>query len=301
MKNKLLGIGLIAVLIVVLVFIAFGTGKEAKDSTLPGLRSVRELISKDKLEEAENALNEIRDTNPDERILGKIYFSLADAYERNKRIVKARDIYAIILTKYQNIDKIADVQERLGRLNMDILFSTIITDKDERYKIEPGDTLSKIAKKFGTTVDLLKRSNSLKSDTIRANSKLKVSKSKYRILIDKSQNILTLLSKDDTLVKVYNVSTGENNSTPVGTFEVVNRIKDPVWYTQDAVVPAESPKNILGSRWLGLSEKGYGIHGTIDPESVGRQATQGCIRMVNSDVEELYIIIPTGTKVTIVD
>jgi len=300
-NNKLLGVGFIAVLIIVLMFIAFGTGGERKDNALPGLRSVRELISRDKLEEAENALNEFRDTNPDANILGKIYFSLADAYEKNKKIVKARDIYATILAKYQNIDNIANVQERLGRLNMDILFSTIITDKDKRYNIEPGDTLSKIAKKFGTTVDLIKRSNSLKSDTIKASSRVKVSKSKYRILIDKSQNILTLLSEDDMLVKVYNVSTGENNSTPVGTFEIVNRIKDPVWYTQDAVVPAESPKNILGSRWLGLSEKGYGIHGTVDPDSVGRQATQGCVRMINTDVEELYTIVPVGTKVTVVD
>jgi len=78
-------------------------------------------------------------------------------------------------------------------------------------------------------------------------------------------------------------------------------MEDPVWYKEGAIVPAESPENILGSRWLGLSEKGYGIHGTVDPDSVGQQATQGCVRMLNADVEELYAIIPVGTQVTTVE
>jgi len=299
-NNKLLGGGITAVLIILLIFVAFGT-KEDKNSALSGLKSVRELISKDRLDEAKTALDEAADANPDLSALGRVYFGLADVYEKKKKIVKARDIYETILTKYQNVGNIADVQERLGRLNIDILFSSIITDRDVRYKVEPGDTLSKIAKKFKTTVGLIKRSNSLKDDTIRAHSRLKISKTRYKILIDKSQNILTLLSDGDSVVKVYSVSTGENNSTPVGTFEIVNRIKDPVWYAQGAIVPAESPKNILGSRWLGLSEREYGIHGTIEPESVGRQSTKGCIRMLNQDVEELYVIVPIGTKVTIVD
>jgi len=299
-NNKLLGGGITAALIILLIFVAFGT-KEDKNSALSGLKSVRELISKDRLDEAKTALDEAADANPDLSALGRVYFGLADVYEKKKKIVKARDIYETILTKYQNVGNIADVQERLGRLNIDILFSSIITDRDVRYKVEPGDTLSKIAKKFKTTVGLIKRSNSLKDDTIRAHSRLKISKTRYKILIDKSQNILTLLSDGDSVVKVYSVSTGENNSTPVGTFEIVNRIKDPVWYAQGAIVPAESPKNILGSRWLGLSEREYGIHGTIEPESVGRQSTKGCIRMLNQDVEELYVIVPIGTKVTIVD
>ncbi len=300
-NSKLLGVGITAALIILLVFMALGTKKGDNNSALSELKSVRELISKDKLDEARASLDDIANINPDLSILGRIYFGLAEAYEKKDNIVNARDTYEVILAKYQNVDNIGDIQQRLGRLNMDILFSPIITDKDVRYKVEPGDTLSKIAKKYRTTVDLIKRSNLLKDDTIRAHSKLKVSTAKYNILIDKSQNILTLLSGGDTITKAYKVSTGKNNSTPVGTFDIVNRIKDPVWYAQGAIVPAESPKNILGSRWLGLSERGYGIHGTTEPESLGQQSTQGCIRMLNEDVEELYTIIPIGTRVTIVD
>ncbi|MCX5714227.1 MAG: L,D-transpeptidase [Candidatus Omnitrophica bacterium] len=62
-----------------------------------------------------------------------------------------------------------------------------------------------------------------------------------------------------------------------------------------------SADNLLGTRWLGIDLPGYGIHGTVDPSSLGKQVTQGCVRMANSDAEELYSIVPTGTEVTIVD
>ena len=192
------------------------------------------------------------------------------------------------------------MQDKLGRLNIAILFSKTATDKDVLYEVEPGDTLLNIAKKFGTTVDLIKTANSLKNDKIQARAKLKVSKTKYRILVDKSQNILTLLGDNDVL-KVYQVSTGENNSTPVGNFKILNKIIDPVWYTQKAIVPAESPDNVLGSRWLGFNLPGYGIHGTVSPEKIGQQATKGCVRMLNAEAEELYKIIPIGTEVTVTD
>lgn len=300
MNKKILGAGISVALILILIFIVLGNKGEDKSESAADLKSIRALISKDNLDEAKERLDEIAHENPDSAALGKIYFDLAEAYKKREDLVNARDAYQLILTKYQNVDNILEAQEELGRLNVKILFSPIITDKDVLYKVEPGDTLLKIARRFGTTVDLIKNSNSLENDIIQMHSKLKVSTARYRISVDKSRNILTVFS-DDTIVKTYLVSTGKNDSTPVGSFKIVNRLKDPVWYKQGAIVPAESPDNILGSRWLGLSENGYGIHGTTDPKSVGTQATQGCIRMFNSDVEELYIIIPIGTEVTIVD
>ena len=296
----MIGTAVSLALIAILIFMVFSTKNEDKTATTPVFKSVKALISQNKLDEARKAMDKIAAENPDSGSIGKEYFEIASLYEKEKSLVKARDLYSLILENYQNIDNILEVQEKLGRLNVQILFSPIVTDKDVLYAVEPGDTLSSIAKKFDTTVDLIKTSNSLKTDMIRAHSRLKISKAKYSILVDKSQNLLTLFS-DGSVFKVYRVATGENNCTPVGTFDIVNRIKDPVWYTQGAIVPAESPDNILGSRWLGISEPGYGIHGTVSPESMGKQATKGCIRMLNPDVEELYTIVPVGTKVTIVD
>ncbi|MCM8781769.1 MAG: L,D-transpeptidase family protein [Candidatus Omnitrophica bacterium] len=160
--------------------------------------------------------------------------------------------------------------------------------------------MGKIAKRFGTTVELIIKANNLKSDLIKPGMKLKISTAKFSILVDKSQNTLTLKSNDEVF-KIYPVSTGVDNSTPIGQFKIINKIIDPVWYKAGAVVLPGSPKNILGSRWLGLSLQGYGIHGTTEPESIGKQVTAGCVRMLNKDVEELYIIVPIGADVTIVD
>ena len=299
-KFRLRGIGL--VLGLVLVFLVSCSKRETEvEVARPDLKSAKVMITEDRLDEAKDKINEVASEFPDAAMLGEIYFNLAKSYEKKGERVKALDIYQLILNNYQNVDNILEVQEKVGRFNIEILFSPIIADRDVLYDVEPGDTLSKIARKFKTTVDLIKISNSLENDTIRAHSKLKVSKARYKILIDKSQNLLTLLFDDDKMVKTYSVSTGENNSTPVGTFTIVNKIKDPVWYTEGAIVPAESPDNILGSRWLGFSAKGYGIHGTVDPDTLGRQATRGCVRMLNSNVEELYVIVPVRTMVTIVD
>ena len=97
------------------------------------------------------------------------------------------------------------------------------------------------------------------------------------------------------------MATGKDNSTPIGTFKIVTKIPNPVWYKQGAVVPPDSPENILGTRWMGIDKQGYGIHGSVDPNAIGKQVTAGCVRMNNGDVEELFALVPIGTEVTIVD
>ncbi len=81
----------------------------------------------------------------------------------------------------------------------------------------------------------------------------------------------------------------------------MNKLPNPTWFKAGAVVPPESPENVLGTRWMGFDLAGYGIHGTVEPQNLGKQVTQGCVRMANQDVEELYTIIPVGTEVTVVD
>ena len=102
-------------------------------------------------------------------------------------------------------------------------------------------------------------------------------------------------------MKTYVVSTGTNNSTPVGVFKVTDKLINPTWYKSGAVVPHGSPANVLGTRWIGLTQKGYGIHGTTEPDKLGQQVTAGCVRMRNEEVEELFGFVVPGTEVTIVD
>ncbi len=228
-------------------------------------------------------------------------FDLASRYRQSGDLLNLRDTYRKIIEKFPASDNIQKAQEELENTGILILFSPVPTPDSVSYEVQKGDTLAKIAKKFSSTQDMILKANNLKNPQIvPLGRKIKVHNEKFSIVVDKSQNILTLKSADK-VVKTYRVSTGINNSTPVGTFKIVNKIINPPWYTAGSVILPDSPKNILGSRWLGLSEQGYGIHGTTEPQSIGRQVTSGCIRMKNSDVEELYSIAPEGAEVIIVD
>lgn len=184
------------------------------------------------------------------------------------------------------------------------LFKTLVTkDNDSQsviYEVQPGDNLTKISKKHQVTIGLIKRINGLTSDVIRPGQKLEIPTQTFSIVVDKSQNTLILKAGEEVL-KTYTVSTGSNNSTPVGVFKTTDKLLNPTWYKAGAVVPSGSAENVLGTRWIGIDKPGYGIHGTTEPDKLGQQVTAGCVRMKNEEVEELYDIVPTGIEVTIVD
>ena len=215
-------------------------------------------------------------------------------------LIGARKMYKDAMAQLQDLNKLDQTKKTIEDLNIQIIFSSLVDECSQIYTVKSGDSLAKIANKFDTTVNLIKRANNLKSNIIRPGQRLKVNTCVFSLVADKSQNIL-LLKRKDEIVKTYIVSTGENNSTPVGTFKIVNKIVDPAWFRVGAVIPAESPENILGSRWMGFDVQGYGIHGTTDPDNLGKQVTMGCIRMRNEEVEELFDLIPTGTEIIIID
>ena len=229
-----------------------------------------------------------------------LLYNEADRFVKEGQFLNARELYKKLLTEYPESNLIKDVRAKLDSLNIRILFSPIPTENSIFYEVKPGDNLTKIARNFGTTVEFIMKSNNLESSLIMPQMRLKISKAKYSIFVDKSQNIL-MLKSDDEVLKTYTVSTGENNSTPTGAYNIKNKLIDPTWYKAGAIVPPESPENILGSRWMGLDLFGYGIHGTTDEASIGEQITAGCVRMKNKEVEELYSIVPVGTAVTIID
>jgi len=212
----------------------------------------------------------------------------------------AKSVYQKLVNDFSNSGSVMDWQKRIDDINIKLLFSSVITAKSALYEIKPGDTLTKIAREFKTTTDLIKKSNNISSDMINPGKKIKVWKAPFTILVDKSQNIL-ILKTDEEIVKTYIVSTGKNNSTPIGTFKITSKLVNPTWFKTGAVIPAGSPENVLGTRWMGLDKPSYGIHGTTEPQDLGKQVTQGCVRMSNTEVEELYTIVPVGTEVIIVD
>jgi len=196
----------------------------------------------------------------------------------------------------------------ISRVNTMLINSDAPCPEKVDYVIKEGDTLSKIAQQFRTTVEAIQRSNNLDSTSSRIypGDVLHIYTGDWHIVVKRSRCLL-LLYDGDELFKLYRVGIGRQDRTPLGVFRIYNKIREPAWTPPGKVIPYGDPRNVLGTRWLGLEPiegtnpalKGYGIHGTWEPDSIGKAVSQGCIRMRNSDVEELFDIVPVGTRVVI--
>jgi len=119
-----------------------------------------------------------------------------------------------------------------------------------------------------------------------------------RIVVSIPDRKLALL-EDGHVVKLYSVAVGAPESpSPSGEFQIVRRLENPTYF-RPGVVIGPGASNPLGTRWMGLSVKGFGIHGTNRPGSVGRNASHGCVRLRNRDMEDLFARARVGDHVSL--
>ncbi len=122
-----------------------------------------------------------------------------------------------------------------------------------------------------------------------------------RVIVVSLEDHKLALVEDGQVKKVYPVAVGKPSTpSPVGTFTIERRVMNPT-YHHDGRTVLPGPGNPVGTRWMGLSIRGYGIHGTNEPKSIGKAASHGCIRMAKSDLEELYGMVKVGDTVELVD
>lgn len=196
--------------------------------------------------------------------------------------------------------------ERLRTLNKYLIYTKAKCTGSEHYTVQPNDSVYVIARRRGVTLGSIKRMNGLdEKATIRPGDELKILKAACFIEVVKSKFRLTAYL-DDYFFNEYAISVGKEESpTPAGTYEIETKSSKPYWYYKGQKIPYGDPRNILGTRWLGFKDKPgasrLGIHGTTDPKSIGQMVSQGCIRMRNPDVEELYDFALTGTRVEVRD
>lgn len=120
-----------------------------------------------------------------------------------------------------------------------------------------------------------------------------------RIVVNIADRKLALL-EDGQSIRIYDIAVGATKTpTPSGVYTIATQVPHPTWYGPKGVV-APGKANPLGTRWIGLSLRGYGIHGTNAPASIGRRASHGCIRMRNADVEELFELVHAGDTVELI-
>lgn len=121
-----------------------------------------------------------------------------------------------------------------------------------------------------------------------------------RLIVVSLEDRKLALLEDGQVRKIYRVAVGKASSpSPEGTFTIERRVANPT-YTHNGKVVPPGPGNPVGSRWMGLSIHGYGIHGTNEPRSIGKAASHGCIRMAKADLEELYQQLHVGDTVVLI-
>lgn len=196
------------------------------------------------------------------------------------------------------------------------IFSARIFEDDplaQRYVIKAGDTLGKIAKRYKISDDFIATINGIRNkNLIRVGQAIKVVHGPFHAVIDKAAFTMDIYLGDAsnrTFVKRYDVGLGEDGSTPTGQWKVKNKIFNPPYYPPRGgiIIAADDPENPLGEHWLGLEgvaggavgQERYGIHGTIEPESIKRNASMGCIRMYNEDVAVVsgYLVVQHSTVI----
>jgi len=238
---------------------------------------------------------------PDSKYLEKSIRKLAAIFYDKEEYVKTVYFYELLLKKFPKISDETKVRAVLKDLNSKLMKADNSGSEVLVYEVKPGDSLYVIAKKYKTTVELIKQLNNLSSDMIRIGQKLTINIAEFSIFVDRQKNILEL-KQNGRVFKTYSVATGRENGTPVGSFLIVDKIVRPPWTKPGVgVIMPDDERYELGERWMAISKKGYGIHGTNDDSSIGKQSTAGCVRMYNSDVIELYNIVPVGTRVDIAD
>lgn len=240
-----------------------------------------------------------------------------DHLAANRPIDARRTLSDALMTGGLDRATAREVRARLTELNQRLVFSPHIIPGDRfsySYTIRPGDSLSRIATQEGLAIDwrLIQRINRIpRPEQIRAGQKIKLLTGPFHAVVNKSDYRLDLYlgeGSDRVFVRSYRVGLGEFDSTPEGLFRVRanSKLINPEWTnprTGERFMP-DDPKNPIGERWIGLegvSEAvkglgGYGVHGTIEPESIGQQASMGCVRLLAGDVEVIYELFVEETS-----
>ena len=121
-----------------------------------------------------------------------------------------------------------------------------------------------------------------------------------RVIVVSLEDRKLALVEDGQTKKIYTVAVGKPSTpSPEGTFTIERRAKNPIYHHEGKTV-LPGPHNPVGTRWMGLSIRGYGIHGTNEPSSIGKAASHGCIRMAKADLEEFYELVAVGDTVELI-
>lgn len=190
-----------------------------------------------------------------------------------------------------------DLMRILDRVAGTVVYSNQHNLLVPAYVVQPGDTLQSIAESFQVPWQLIAKINGVSPNQLAVGTELKVVPGPFDAVVDLDEFLLTLYIQGRYAGR-FRIGVGQENSTPVGEYTVAQKLENPVYYGPDQQIAADDPNNPLGERWIDLGN-GLGIHGTNNPESIGKAESRGCVRLSPADVADVYDILSVGSRVVV--
>lgn len=267
----------------------------AEPAALPATTAAQPAASVTKTSTARSGENLTQPTQPAPGIGTELDLRQIDAWIKEGDYVSAhRDLSKIY---WNHPESRRYIQERLDG-NAKLIYFSPQPHFLEPYVIQSGDYLQRVAPKYRISWQYLAAMNAINPKRIRAGQKLKVIKGPFSAFVDLSDFELTVHCHG-FYVKRYDIGIGKDGASPVGKFTVLNKVEKPQWTDPDGrVLSGDDPNNPLGTHWIDIGD-GFGLHGTIEPSSIGKAESRGCVRLRNEDVKEVYDFLIDGSEVVI--
>ncbi len=214
--------------------------------------------------------------------------------------VGARLLLQQVLVRRDAEDVRAFVERKIGSLNIALAFSNFPMPEKIKHRVVAGDLISKIAQQYGCTQEYILKVNGIdRPELLRIGREIWVFKNPAFELIVFKRNNSAVLTLNNQFFKRYTVGVGKPENVPSGTYVIRGKVKKTAGATSD---------NALGTRWVSLAAtgatpeaKGFGLHGTWNESTLGRQTDAGYVRFRNADIEELCTLLIDGTPVILAE
>jgi len=234
----------------------------------------------------------------------------AAAREAEDDRVGARLILQQVLVRRDADDVRAFAERKVGSLNTALVFSDVPMPEKVKHRIAAGDVIGKLAKQYGCTKEYVLKVNGIdKPELLRIGRDVWVLKNPSFELIVFKRNNSAVLTLNNQFFKRYTIGVGRAESVPSGTYVIRGKIKRPAYpASENGEGASGSAQNVFGTRWIALEAtgatpeaKGFGLHGTWNESTLGRQVDVGRVRFRNADIEELCTLLTDGTPVNIAE
>jgi LysM repeat protein len=231
--------------------------------------------------------------------------SFADLMEAARRDLEAGQMARALeqLSSWYDDSRLSPAERQQLNQMLDQVAGTVVYSTqhllEPPYEVQQGEKLEEIGERYNVPWKLLAKINGIEDPSgLRPGERLKVIRGPFNAVISLDKRELTLLLPNGSYAGRFPIGIGREQPPREGTYAVSDKVVNPVYRGRETVAGAGDEGNPLGQRWIGLGGD-LGIHGTNRPENIGRTDLPGSISLGPRDIDDVFDILATGSKVTI--